>query len=174
MLHESRYGILSLSKKTSKRYEKWESRFGKLQFFCWHSTWFGHISLVTFGDLDSRFFVWWKVTDFIKSHQEASFNCWKICCKEHRSRLNLMGYTEKNHQSTQVGPHSISASQSCQPHPLPNNQKSLAPGSPGCASDTCEYMQVCELPCSPGVRQDVLLDHIHIQNLFILAEMNEK
>lgn len=29
-------------------------------------------------------------------------------------------------------------------------------------------MQVCEPPCTPVVRQDVLLDHIHIQNWLAL------
>ena len=84
------------------RNQIWESA-----VLCWRSTWFGHIRLVTFGDPDSRFPSLLKVTDFIKSHQEASFSCWKIHCKEHRSRLNLMGCMEKNHQSTRVGPCSI-------------------------------------------------------------------
>lgn len=44
----------------------------------------------------------------------------------------------------------------------------MATWSPGRASDTCEYMQVCEPPCTPVVRQDVLLDHIHVQNLLAL------
>ena len=105
------------------RNQIWESA-----VLCWRSTWFGHIRLVTFGDPDSRFPSLLKVTDFIKSHQEASFSCWKIHCKERRSRLNLMGCMEKNHQSTPVGPCSISASQFCQARQPPDNPQTWLPG----------------------------------------------
>ena len=119
------------------RIQIWESA-----VLCWHSTWFGHIRLVTFGDPDSRFSSLLKVTDFITSHQEASFSCWKIHGKEHRSRLNLMGCMEKNHQSTQVGPRSISASQFCQARQPPDNPHTWLSGPlavPVTHVSTCRY-----------------------------------